>query len=53
MRRNPVPLDASVPSAITLLDLARLGEVASAARCGPVARTAPTSGSRILVRLSW
>ena len=53
VRRNPVPREATVPSAITLLDLARLGEVVSAARCGPVAGTGPASGSRILVRLSW
>ena len=52
MRRNPVPLDATVPSAIALLDLARFGEV-SAARCGPVERQPAVSGSRTLVLLSW
>ena len=53
VRRNPVALDTSVPSAIALLDLARLGEVCSVSRCGPVAGTRPASGSRTRVRLSW
>src|SRR5262249_2969009 len=43
---------ATVPSAITLLDLARFGEVVSAAGCGPVDGTWPASGSRTRVRLS-
>ena len=52
VRRNPVPRDATVPSAITLLDRARFGEV-SAARCGPVGGNPAASGSRTRVRLSW
>ena len=53
VRRNPVPLDAIVPSAIALLDRARFGDVLSAARCGPVDGSPPPTGrSRILVRLS-
>ena len=53
MRRNPVARDTIVPSAIALLDLARLGEVSSVSRCDPVGGATPRSGSSTLVRLSW
>jgi hypothetical protein len=43
VRRNPVARDATVPSAITWLDLARFGWVTIA--CGPVPRSAPDGGT--------
>ncbi|MGH3247096.1 MAG: hypothetical protein ACRDOI_12905 [Trebonia sp.] len=43
MRRRPVPREAIEPSAIALLDRARLGRV-STLRRGPVPETPPGSG---------